>query len=515
MYLRTYQQEAVTSALEDLHKHDSLGIIAPTGAGKTVMMQAICEDLLRELGTGYNIIIVSHLSVLQGQTLDFFIRTCKYKTTKYQGKKLPSVNTRVIITTMQSLRREGSRSFFKRRLLNNKTALIMIDEAQMYGANSYDMITEEFATAKVIGFSASPYRGNQYSFNQFDKVSYSISLEQLIDEGYLVEPRLHTIDLKGMSIAERTAHVAGIYSSQLSPKGALVYWNTKEQADTANAVFNMSGLKSAVITDDTPDETKVQILDRFEKGEVTVIHNVNILSAGYDSNKVYGIFMPMGTSSPVNYIQRVGRGLRKERGKTHCKVYIYGDAPSIKRGLYTKMNRVALRTKDDPEYGKRGDVYEQLDWMEATETPDPIKLKITRDVVSACEKIKELDLDNLHRLIRFKRFPKRYLRSLVTAQARVDEELKGKASDSQSRFLISKGFEDTDIATLNQKEAQALIGMIQHTLNQEWVVQSGLHANKHISEVPLAYIGALVKMKRRNPILNMYGKWKREGKPMP
>ena len=515
MILRPYQTEAVKAVMLDLVSNNSLGVIAPTGAGKTIIMMHIADRYLDDLSSGYNVIIVSHLSVLQSQTFNGFIRHCKHGATRHQGRERADAFGRVIITTMQSLRNEKAYHYLKNRLIHNKTALIMIDEAQMYGAQSYKTIEDRFG-CKVIGFSASPYRGNKYSFNQFDKVSFAISLQELIDQDYLIPPKLLQIDLAGMDIPERISHIAGVIANQRPQRieGSLVYWNTKADAEQASATFNACHIPSAFLTDQTTKTRKEQVLADFETGKIRVIHNVNILSAGYDSNKVYNIFLPMGTSSPVNYIQRIGRGLRKEEGKTQCNVYCYGDAPTIKRGLYHKIHRVALKTKDDPDLGKQGDIYETLEWLELQPEVKPEKIRYTRELVEACNKVKAMGMDNLARMIRFKKFPKRYLRSLITAQAKLDEKLKGQATDDQSQWLIQKGFASGDIDALNRSEATALISMIQSNLNRQWVINEGLHTNKHISEIPGAYLGALVKSKKFNhPVLKMYNNWKRAGRP--
>jgi superfamily II DNA/RNA helicase len=501
--------------MKDLGNHVSLGVIAPTGAGKTIIIQEIIERTLKEKGSGYNCIVVSHLSALQDQTFTRFENQCRYRVGRFQGQKiLPSVFDRVIITTMQTLRREQSHRYLHRRALHQKTAIIFIDEAQLYGSKSYEMIEEAYPDAKIIGLSASPYRGNKYSFNQFDKVSYAISLQELIDEKFLVPPVLHQINLAGMDIPERIAHCAQIYDKHCNGKGALFYWNTKEVASNANAAFFAAGLKTAYITDDTPKTRKDKILRDFDSGKIKIIHNVNILSAGFDSPNVYSVFLPMGTSSPVNYIQRIGRGLRLDGDrKTHCDVFIYGEAPSIKRGLYQKLHRIAMKTKDDPFYGDRGDAYEQLDWLEAEETPNKEKLKFTREVVAACEHMRTLGFENLSHMIRFKKFPKRFLRSLVTAQARQDEVDKANPSEGQIKYLKAKGFEEAQIKGLRKAEATALVSAIQSSLNKKFVVKSGMYENYHISEVPGPYFGALKKKFPHHPIFKMFNAWCRAGRP--
>lgn len=516
--LRPYQKEATDAVIVDLTSHDKLGVIAPTGAGKTVMMLDIAERMLQTVGHGHHVIIVSHLSILQNQTLNGFKKHSKYKTSLMQGSDKPHVLSKIIITTMQTLRNENTHEFLSKKLLHNKTALILIDEAQMYGSNSYTKI-ERLYGAKLVGFSASPYRGNKYSFNQFDKVSYAISLQELIDQGYLVEPRLNQIELAGMSVEDRISHIIALIQTSIAQnsestlaRGSLVYWKTKDDARLAAASFDAAGIPSAFLTDKTASKRREYILRGFNEGRYQVLHNVNVLSAGYDSEYVYNIFLPMGTSSPVNYIQRIGRGLRLSKGKTHCNVYCYGDAPSIHRNLYTRIHKAALRVKDDPESSSiNNGIYDQLEWLELQENLNKEKIAYTKELITIHKHLHSIGLNNVANLVKYKKFPKRYLRNLITAQARKDAIDRTNMSDMQRTWLETKGINPIK---LNRTEADVLIRLIQGNLNKKWVVKHGNHSNKPIDEVPMAYIGALIKKKQyKHPVVKLYQEWKQQGKP--
>ena len=118
--LRPYQSKAIEQTITDLKDYDKLGIIAPTGAGKTIIMMKLAEHIIEKY-KGSNVIIVSHLSVLQTQTLDNFTKWAIYKTDKYQGRVKPSPMTRIIVSTMQTLRRRESADLMRRRLICNDT----------------------------------------------------------------------------------------------------------------------------------------------------------------------------------------------------------------------------------------------------------------------------------------------------------------------------------------------------------------------------------------------------------
>ena len=520
--LRRYQQEAVQSTLTDLESYSSTGIIAPTGAGKTVMMLEIATEYLKAMGSGYNVILLSHLSILQRQTMIGFQKHSKYKVGKLQGEDKPHPLSRIIISTMQTMRNQKHHDHIARRLIHNDTCLIMIDEAQMYGAASYKKIEQLYPNAKIVGLSASPYRGNTYSFNQFDTVSYSISLQELIDQGYLAKPVLHTIEMAGQDVPEKISHIIALIKATIEDdpghdlgRGSLCYWNTKDNAKLAANSFTTAGIPSAFITDKTSPIRREKILEQFETGEIKVIHNVNVLSAGYDSTNVFNIFMPMGTSSPVNYIQRIGRGLRLHKEKKQCNVYCYGDAPTIKRNLYQRIHRISLKVSDDPDLGKKGDIYDKLEWMELNESNySKEKIIYTKQCIEIAERMKALNAENIYKLVRFQKFPKRYLRSLLTANARLDLKERKTVSDVQKNWLKDKGIDNKCIDSMNKAEAQMLIGLIQKSMSAKWVVKYGLHANKPIDEVPMAYIGSLVKQRNYNhPVFKLYKEWKEKGKP--
>ncbi len=48
MILRDYQEDAVNSLIKSLKKNDSSLIVAPTGAGKTIILSAIIDKFKKK-----------------------------------------------------------------------------------------------------------------------------------------------------------------------------------------------------------------------------------------------------------------------------------------------------------------------------------------------------------------------------------------------------------------------------------------------------------------------------------
>jgi superfamily II DNA or RNA helicase len=69
------------------------------------------------------------------------------------------------------------------------------------------------------------------------------------------------------------------------------------------------------ITHQTPKEERREILDNFRSGEYRTIATSQVLDEGVDVPDASAGFILSGTGSPREYIQRLGRLLRKVEGK--------------------------------------------------------------------------------------------------------------------------------------------------------------------------------------------------------
>ena len=66
------------------------------------------------------------------------------------------------------------------------------------------------------------------------------------------------------------------------------------------------------------DETRQDILDRFERGDFTVLSNVSLLSEGFDVPDTSCMILARPTKSLTRFLQMVGRVLRPAPGKTRA-----------------------------------------------------------------------------------------------------------------------------------------------------------------------------------------------------
>ena len=108
------------------------------------------------------------------------------------------------------------------------------------------------------------------------------------------------------------------------------------QKHVQESVERISGSECGLITGNTPDRERAQLIARF-KGEPVAANlfndtkpplkylvNVNVLTTGFDAPNVDCVVLLRPTASPGLYYQMVGRGFRLHPNKQNCLVLDFG-----------------------------------------------------------------------------------------------------------------------------------------------------------------------------------------------
>lgn len=488
--LRGYQREAKDEATRQLKEHDKLGIVLPTACGKTEIFIAIAQDYLSQ-NPNRSVLVLSHLSILTEQTKDRFNLRCpSLKVGVLQGKTMPSCFDQVVISTMQSSKVERKIKQMKDRMIR-PVGLIIVDEAHFIYTDSYEKALGYFPDAKLIGCTATPYRSNEVMINYFDKLAFTRSMGDLITEGYLVQPELHEIVEKSKEIEDICANVINIYKDREIGKNAIVFMRTIEDAKLIRNMFVSQGIACEAITGKTGDRERARVFRDFGAGTIKVLSTVNVLTAGFDCPRIESVFMPYGTKSATQYLQRVGRGLRlcPEIHKSSCRIYAFGSAPSISKRHFKKIQDQALAFGGKPRELK---TYTQDLEYAAFETPE--KYEWTKQVCEAINHMQRVGMTNIARLLNEKKFPDRFMGDVSNLLNRLPSRgnrLPGgedKATDKQISMLRRNGFEREFCETITKNEASNMIATIMNSApDGEWVIKQGPHRGKHVSHLPWKY----------------------------
>ncbi|MCK5192288.1 MAG: DEAD/DEAH box helicase family protein, partial [Desulfobulbaceae bacterium] len=174
MQLRDYQSECSDAIVKDLETYDRVSAVLPTGSGKSLIEIDIIDRLMVDTPFDHCILFLCHIKDLAVQLYESYQAHGKSPKAAFMfvGTRKPFFSSKILFSTMQSACSD------KRRLnkpLGKRVTHIVIDEAHFFGVKSYEKICDEFyPDAKVIGFSATPFRQNQFSFSMFDRVSFAI-----------------------------------------------------------------------------------------------------------------------------------------------------------------------------------------------------------------------------------------------------------------------------------------------------------------------------------------------------
>lgn len=375
MILRPYQQTMVNRAEAALKKHGNTLAVAPTGAGKTIILAALAGRL------GGKQCVLQHRDELVGQNLR-----------KFRAVN-PGRGTGLYTADCKDWRMDTTFAMVQTLARNLKSVpkldALIIDEAHHAVANSYrnvvNAVLDKNPDCKIFGVTATPARGDGKGLRSiFSNCCDQISLHSLIAMGFLVRPRTYVCTLDGTDakLAALRKTVSGEYNMQeaadvldlavhneavvrewkklASDRKTIVFCSTVEHASHVAEAFHTGGVSAAVISGDLQAAERRALLDRFDRGDLQVIVNVAVLTEGYDSQPVSCVVLLRPCSCKSTMLQMIGRGLRTVDPqaypgvvKSDCIVMDFGRSLVTHRDLESKV-RMDDRQKQCPECG--GDV---------------------------------------------------------------------------------------------------------------------------------------------------------------
>ena len=350
MRLRPRQKLFVERSLSALGTRDNTLGIAPTGAGKTIMLSAVTGDSLGD--TDAKACVLAHRDELTAQNRDKFRRVVPDVSTSVVDATTKSWGGQVTFAMVPTLAREANLTGMP------KLDLLVIDEAHHAVADSYrriiDHVRDANPEARIFGVTATPNRGDKKGLRAvFDNVADQVRLGELIASGHLVPPRTFVIDvgvqdkLKAvrktasdfdmgevaeiMDRAPITEEVVRNWQEKAADRPTVVFCSTVAHAGHVAEAFNDAGTPTGLIHGDLPGDERRNILAAFAKGEIRVITNVAVLTEGWDHPPTSCVVLLRPSSYKSTMIQMVGRGLRtvdpaEHPGvvKTDCVVLDFG-----------------------------------------------------------------------------------------------------------------------------------------------------------------------------------------------
>ena len=344
--LRPYQNEAVSFATDMIAERGNSLIVAGTGAGKTIMLAAVIGRYFNGFRAIHkrspHILVLVHRNEIHTQNHSKFSLVCPSIPTSEITAARKSLHGYVhfgMVQTVSNLLPELERagSYFD---------LIVIDEGHHAAASTYkDIITWNDLgnpEAALLGVTATPNRGDKVPLIDLFDNYYQITTKFLIDSHYLVRPKFIDLspvfDLKDKAEKGHLAkncktddagrellnNLIDKYLENKEPGKSIIFAPSHDFCELIYNRLKELGRNPAYLGLGLDDATRKAELERFENGDAEELINVDICTEGYDYPPLRNLvdFDTNGTHS--QWVQKVGRVLRTEPGKTSCTVIDFG-----------------------------------------------------------------------------------------------------------------------------------------------------------------------------------------------
>ena len=353
--LRPYQQKAVDNTIEYFKKsRDPAVIVLPTGAGKSLVVAELAK-----IARG-RVLVLAHVKELVEQNYQKYISYDLEAGIYSAGLQKKESHQKVIFGSIQSVAR-ADKDFFE------DFTILIIDECHRVnneGETQYAQVIDRLKSANpglcILGLTATPYRLGmgwiyEYSFKGemksqekkfFKHCLFELSLEYMIKNKYLTSPvkidlPVTSYDFSQISEQGRLYSVSEVeellkQQKRLTPliinniiditesydrSGVMIFSSTVNHAKEILSYLPEG--EAALITGDTDQSQRDQIIDEFKAKKYKYLVNVSVLTTGFDAPHVDVIAILRPTESVSLYQQIIGRGLRLHPGKTDCFILDY------------------------------------------------------------------------------------------------------------------------------------------------------------------------------------------------
>jgi DNA repair protein RadD len=331
--LRPYQETAIVAIKNSLSDPGGSIVVIPTGGGKSLLISKTCElfsgramvlshrkELIEEVSRHADIIGIEDVGIFSA------------------GLNRRDRANKVIVGGIQSVVRANGMGEFD---------AIIVDECHRISTKNegnYRKLIAAYPSAKLIGFTATPYRlvGGPLTSGKtpiFSKIIHTSSISELTEAGFLSPLRINAAGF----FDEAGVHKRGGEFIQSELDKALSS-DSDEMAKACNEALLLSTGRSKIIVfaaglahagrikdylvsmGESCDavfgetENREEIIDLFREGKIRWLVNVELFGEGFNVKDIDCVVMMRPTCSKGLMVQQIGRGLRIADGKQDCRI---------------------------------------------------------------------------------------------------------------------------------------------------------------------------------------------------
>lgn len=344
--LRAYQNEAVDALRAAYRERCRAPLYSlPTGGGKTMVFSYVTANAIAR---GQRVLILVHRAELLRQASDSLNRWGVPHGTIVAGAR-GLTGHHVQVGSVQTVVRRLDRIAAPN--------LIIVDEAHHAVAGTWQKIINAFPDAKLLGVTATPERLDGRGLGvhcggYFDRLIQGPTMASLIEDGYLVRPRVFSASVPPDLSEART--VAGDFNRADSERAvidsrivgdavghyrricpgvpSIAFCVSLAHAEVVARQFNAAGFKAEQIDGRMNDHDRARVVSALGTGGINVMVSVDLVSEGFDVPVCGAALMLRPTQSMGLYLQQIGRALRPAPDKT-CAFILDHAENTVRHGL--------------------------------------------------------------------------------------------------------------------------------------------------------------------------------------
>jgi len=347
MQLRPYQRASLDALYAYWRKQGQNALIVlPTGSGKSLVLAALCQELLKLYPT-LRIGIITHVRELISQNYKELIRLWPQAPAGIYsaGVGRRDRHNQILLMGVQSVYNKIHLIGGFDVLLIDEVHLVSRNQATMYGA-FINKLREQTDDMRIVGTTATAFRldSGRLDFGKgrlFDKVVYEAKITDLIEQGYL-SPLISKATLTQFDISQVQKRGGEFIPGQLEVavdkdwitraaaeeinklgagrKSWLAFCSGVDHAKHMRDAIRMTGVSCETVTGETPKAERDSYIRQFSQGFIRCLTSVGVLGTGFNVPQTDLIALLRPTASAGLFVQQVGRGLRIAPGKSDCLV---------------------------------------------------------------------------------------------------------------------------------------------------------------------------------------------------
>lgn len=304
------------------------------GAGLVVMATGLGKTWLAGFDTSRpnirKVLFVAHREEILRQTREVFRRIRPdARVGMIQGDRFDA-DAEIVMASIQTLARRLD------RLDPQLFDYIVIDEFHHAAAASYRRVIAHFVPKFLLGLTATPERADNAELLALceDNLVYECGLTEGIERDLLVPFRYFgvpdTVDFRPLpwrnarfdldalehAVVARD-RIDAAYAAWSKHRGSrtLGFCVSQRHADAMAQAFSDRGVAAVAVHAGPTSAPRHASIDALSRKELDVVFSVDMFNEGLDVPQIDTVLLLRPTTSPVVFLQQLGRGLRRSPGK--------------------------------------------------------------------------------------------------------------------------------------------------------------------------------------------------------